>query len=108
ALGGGILRDLRGLAEERLAGLDRETVGAEPIELGQQVGPPGRGDPEDGDEGGDADGDAEGRQGRAQTPGAQTDGADAEHVPGPEVPAPETGRRPRRRVRGAPPVTPPR
>ena len=71
--GGGVLGQLRLLAEERLARLHREAVRAEAVELGQEVGLPRRRDPEHRHERGDADGDAERGERRAQPTGAQPD-----------------------------------
>ena len=52
-------------------GRDLEQVGAEPVELGEQVGLGGLGDAEHGDHRGDADGDAERRQRRPRPPRPQ-------------------------------------
>ena len=61
-------------------GCDAQEVGAEGVDLGDQVGLARRRDADDGDHRGDADGDAQRRQHRAQPPGAEADDADAPEV----------------------------
>ena len=87
----GLLGERGGLAEHRLARLHAQEVGAEGIDLGDEVGLARRRDADDGDHRGDADGDAERRQHRAQPPGAQSDDADAPEVADPQ-PAARVGR----------------
>ena len=80
--------------EEGLARGDPEQVGAEGVELGQQVGPARLGDAEHGHHGRDPDGDSEGGEGRPQPPRAQPVPGHPEQVAG-LMPAPRR-RRPAR------------
>ena len=79
-MSGAVTRQLGGVAEHALARLDLEQVGAELVELGQQVGPARRRDADDGHHGGDADGDAEGGEQGAHPLGPQPDGPDRHGV----------------------------
>jgi hypothetical protein len=73
-------RQRRCLAEQRLAGRDREQVRSQLVELGEQVGLARLRDPEHGDHGGDAERDPDGRQGRPQAASSEPDRADAQDV----------------------------
>src|SRR5262249_49180678 len=73
-------RQLRLDALDALAVDDREQVGAEPVDLGEEVGLAGAGDAEDGDDRGDADRDPERRQRRSGAPRADADRGKCEQV----------------------------
>ena len=77
---GGGERQLGRLPEQGLAVGDGEQVGAELVDLGEQAGLRGGGEPEHGDDRGDADGDPERRQRRPDPARAQADARDAREV----------------------------
>ena len=97
----GGLRQRGVLAHERLAGRHAQEVGAEPVELREQVGSGGLRDAQHRDHRGDPDRDAQARQGGAQPPRAQADRAGPEHVAGSEP----AGSDPLRRRSSRPPTT---
>ena len=74
----------RRVAEGGLTGGDPQQVGAEVVELGQQVGPAGGRDADHGDHRRDADGDAERGQAGPQPARAQPDRADPHEVARPQ------------------------
>src|SRR5262249_29758252 len=94
--GGGGFGEFGGAAEQGLPVGDRQQVGAELADFGEQPGGGGRGQAEHGHDRGDADGDAQGGQPGAQLAGAQPDAGDPGQVRGPQPP----GRGPARAGRG--------
>src|SRR5262249_49024739 len=81
-----------GVAEQGLPVGDRQQVGAELGDLGEQPGGGGRGQAEHGDDRGDADGDAGGGQRGAQLAGAQPDAGHPGQVGGAQPPGGGPGR----------------